>query len=64
MLSHGKENTLKRATITIDPEDYAVIDSLERTRFQLLIRRSMREILDPHHDSNAVDLPGKSYRAS
>jgi hypothetical protein len=38
MLNDRKEKHFKRVTITIDPENYVVIDSFETTRFQLLIR--------------------------
>jgi len=35
MLNDRKEKIIKHATIAVEPEDYAAIDSIETTRFQL-----------------------------
>ena len=67
MLNDRKEKPLKRVTITVDPDDYAVIDSLARDNdvsASWLIRRSMREFLERHHDSDVADLPGSNRRAN
>jgi len=51
MAAHKRDKTLKRVTLTLDPDDYAAIDQLAH-RSELssswLIRRAVREFLERH----------------
>lgn len=51
MVAHKRDKTLKRVTLTLDPDDYAAIDQLAH-RSDLssswLIRRAVREFLERH----------------
>lgn len=67
MLNDRKEKTLKRVTITVDPDDYAIIDSIARQNevsASWLIRRSMREFLRRHQDGDAAHLLGRNLLAN
>jgi predicted transcriptional regulator len=51
MVARKRDKTLKRVTLTLDPDDYAAIDQLAQ-RSQVssswLIRRAVREFLERH----------------
>lgn len=59
MANRKKPKTMKRITVTVDPEDYAVFDQLARTggvTASWLIRRSMREFIERHAAEGIVTL--------
>jgi predicted transcriptional regulator len=54
-----KSKTMRRVTVTVDPDDYTAFDQLAKgsnVTASWLIRRSMREFLERYAKSNAVSL--------
>ena len=64
MAKHTKSKTMRRVTVTVDPDDYAALNQLaERSEVSAswLIRRSMREFLHRHRDDHQVQvMPGQN----
>jgi predicted transcriptional regulator len=51
MVARKRDKMLKRVTLTLDPDDYAVIDKLayrSEVSSSWLIRRAVREFLERH----------------
>ena len=51
MVARKRDKTLKRVTLTLDPDDYAAIDQLahrSEVSSSWLIRRAVREFLERH----------------
>lgn len=51
MVARKRDKTLKRVTLTLDPDDYAAIDRLahrSEVSSSWLIRRAVREFLERH----------------
>jgi predicted transcriptional regulator len=58
MPNRKKQKTMRRITVTVDPDDYAAIDRLAQqgdVTASWLIRRSMREFLE-RYDKGAASL--------
>lgn len=52
--------TMKRVTLTVDPDDYEAIDLLahqSNVSASWLIRRSMREFLERHEGAERLEIP-------
>ena len=59
MPNHKKQKTMKRITITVDPDDYGAFNQLAHqggVTASWLIRRSMREFLEKHEREGEVSL--------
>ena len=59
MPNRRKAKTMKRITVTVDPDDYAAFDRLARqgdVTASWLIRRSMREFIERHERDGALAL--------
>lgn len=59
MSNRRKDKTLKRVTISVDPDDYTVLESIaERSDVSAawLIRRSIREFLVSHSKAVPADI--------
>ena len=60
MANKRKSQTLRRVTVSVDPDDYAAMEHLAASRdvtTAWLIRRAMREFLERHGDSKTVEVP-------
>jgi hypothetical protein len=60
MPNRKKPKTMKRITVTVDPDDYASFDRLAQqgdVTASWLIRRSMREFLDRYEREGAAAFP-------
>lgn len=60
-----KDKHMKRITVTVNPDDYAEIDRLARSRdvsASWVIRRSMREFLDRHRGTVPDPIAGTEKR--
>lgn len=72
MANRRKLKTMKRITVTVDPDDYAAFDRLARrggVTASWLIRRSMREFIDRHAEEGVVtvqigDIPRRGGAAN
>lgn len=59
MANRKKSKTMRRITVTVDPDDYAAFDRLARqgsVTASWLIRRSMREFIERHQKEGVVSL--------
>lgn len=59
MPARKKNKTMKRVTVTVDPDDYSAFDQLAKgsdVTASWLIRRSMREFLDRYAESSTVSV--------
>lgn len=59
MANRKKPKTMRRITVTVDPDDYAAFDRLARNggvTASWLIRRSMREFIERHEKEGVVSL--------
>jgi len=59
MANRRKNKTMKRITVTVDPDDYATFDRLGRqsdVTASWLIRRSMREFIERHEREGDLEL--------
>ena len=59
MPNRKKTKPMKRATVTVDPDDYTVLEQLAQrsdVSASWLIRRSMREFLQRHRNDRRIDV--------
>ncbi len=59
MANRKKQKPMRRITVTVDPDDYAVFDRMARhsdVTASWLIRRSMREFIARHEQDRVVEL--------
>ena len=59
MANRKKQKPMKRITVTVDPDDYAVFDGMAQhsdVTASWLIRRSMREFIERHEQDRVVEL--------
>ena len=59
MPNQKRAKPLKRVTVTVHPDDYAALVQLAQrsdVSASWLIRRSMREFLQRHHNDHRIDV--------
>ena len=63
----SKRKPLRRVTVTLDPDDYAVVEKMAKSSdvsASWLIRRSMREFLERHDPVGKIEIaPNKNSTA-